>query len=52
MYCLAVDYGVEGWAIYEYETLEEIKSVILSGAYSGNGFKIFKELKLEITESA
>ena len=50
MYFIAVNFGVEGWALYPHKTLEDVKKSILNGETHGQEFKVFKEMSLEITE--
>jgi hypothetical protein len=47
-YYLAQNFGLEGWSLKEYKTLEEMQKLIQSGIYCE--WKIIKELDFKIVE--
>ena len=47
-YLLAEDFGLEGWGLKEFKTLDEILKVIQSGMYTQ--WKVLKELDIKIVE--
>ena len=51
MYLLLLDYGLEGWEIKKYKTLDEIKKDIKSGHTFGNPFIIAKEIDIVLEDS-
>ena len=49
-YWLAIDYGLEGWKIKMFTSLEIIKDEIKEGNTFGNTFKVFKEIEFELND--
>ena len=47
-YLLLVNYGLEGWAITEFDTKEELIKAVMDGDTYGNAFKIAEEMELSI----
>ncbi len=47
MYCIAIDYGSEGWILEDFEEVEDVVKFIKKGNIYGK-FRVFKELGVSV----
>ncbi len=47
MYCIAIDYGSEGWILEDFKEVEDVVKFIKKGNIYGK-FRVFKELEVSV----